>query len=159
MKPVIDQVLGAVVEYLGEEGYVKREHYFLDGTKIEANANQHKGVWAKRTRKNQERLQGKIQQLLPEIEETNAAEPAVYGEKDREENGGKGGSAGSFPAEKVEQEIAELDEKLSASPPIRRKPRSSGKRSPRENRTADPGTEVGGAGLHLGGAEQRCQDR
>ena len=44
MKPVIDQVFGAVVEYLVEEGYVQLEHYFLDGTKVEANANKHKVV-------------------------------------------------------------------------------------------------------------------
>jgi transposase len=115
MKPVIDQVFGAVVEYLVEEGYVKLEHYFLDGTKIEANANKHKVVWAKRNRHQQERLQEKIQTLLAEIEGANVAEQAEYGDQDLEETGGKTGSAGSFNAEKLEQKIAELNEKLSSS--------------------------------------------
>jgi transposase len=109
MKPVIDQVFGAVVEYLVEAGYVKLEHYFLDGTKIEANANKHKVVWAKRNRKQQQRLQGKVQQLLQEIEETNAAEQAEYGEKDLEETGSPGGNGGSFNAEQLKEKIAELN--------------------------------------------------
>src|SRR5512135_437704 len=116
MKPVIEQVFGAVVEYLVEEGYVKLEHYFLDGTKIEANANKHKVVWAKRNRHQQERLQEKIQQLLQEIEATNVAEQAEYGDKDLEENGGSRGSGGNFNAEKLEQKIAELNQKLAGSP-------------------------------------------
>lgn len=116
MKPVIDQVFGAVVEYLVEEGYVKLEHYFLDGTKIEANANKHKVVWAKRNQHQQERLQTKIQTLLQEIEATNAAEQAEYGEQDLEENGGTQGGDGSFDAAKLEQKIAELNRTLSAVP-------------------------------------------
>src|SRR3989337_4139452 len=48
MKGVIEEVFTAVLELLVEEGYVKLENYFVDGTKIEANANRHKGRWAKR---------------------------------------------------------------------------------------------------------------
>jgi transposase len=114
MRPVIEQVFGAVVEYLVEEGYVQLEHYFLDGTKIEANANKHKVVWAKRNQHQQERLQAKIQTLVQEIEATNAAEQAEYGEQDLEETGGTSGGDGSFNAEKLEQKIAELNQKLSA---------------------------------------------
>ena len=44
------------------------EHYFLDGTKIEANANKYKWVWAKSTAKYKARLQEKIQELLRSIE-------------------------------------------------------------------------------------------
>ena len=112
MKPVIDQVFGAVLEYLIEEGYVKLEHYFLDGTKIEANANKHKVVWAKRNRKQQARLQEKIGALLQEIEATNEAEQAEYGHKDLEETDGSGGQ---LNAAKLEQKIAELNEKLSSA--------------------------------------------
>ena len=48
MKPVIDEIFGGVLEYLIEAGYVKLENYFVDGTKIEADTNKHKVVWAKR---------------------------------------------------------------------------------------------------------------
>lgn len=115
MQPVIDQVFGAVVEYLIEEGYVQLEHYFLDGTKIEANANKHKVVWAKRNQKQQARLQQKIQELLVQIEAANTAEQAEYGDRDLEENGGKGGPGSSFNAEKLEHKIAELNQKLSCT--------------------------------------------
>ncbi len=37
----------AVLELPVEEGYVKLEHYFVDGTKIEANANRCTFVWGK----------------------------------------------------------------------------------------------------------------
>ena len=39
MKDIIDEVFASVLELLIEEGHVKLENYFLDGTKIEANAN------------------------------------------------------------------------------------------------------------------------
>ena len=41
MKGVIDEVFSAVLEHLVSAGHVKLEHYFLDGTKIEADANKH----------------------------------------------------------------------------------------------------------------------
>lgn len=56
------------------------EHYFLDGTKIEANANKYKWVWAKSTAKYKERLQEKIQELLEKIEQENEAEQEAYGD-------------------------------------------------------------------------------
>ena len=68
MKGVIEEVFTSVLELLVEEGYVKLENYFVDGTKMEANANQHKVVWAKSRAKYQERLQEKIKELLKEIE-------------------------------------------------------------------------------------------
>ncbi len=48
MKGIIDQVFTKVLEYLIEAGYVRLEHYFADGTKLEADVNKHKVVWAKR---------------------------------------------------------------------------------------------------------------
>src|SRR5512141_1650411 len=88
MKPVIEPVFAAVLEYLIQEGYVRLEHYFVDGTKIEANANKHKVVWRKRNQNQRARLQVKIQQLLAEIEQANAAEQEDYGERDLDETSG-----------------------------------------------------------------------
>ena len=56
MKPVIGEVFSSVVEYLMERGYVKLEEYFTDGSKIEADANKHKVVWAKRKERYQKRV-------------------------------------------------------------------------------------------------------
>ena len=38
MKAVIDEVFYALVEQLLDQGYIDLESYFVDGTKIEANA-------------------------------------------------------------------------------------------------------------------------
>lgn len=115
MKAVIDDVFGSVMEYLVEAGYVKLENYFLDGTKVEANANKHKVVWEKRRRRYHGRLQEKIRELLKEIDEVNAAENAEYGDKDLEEMGGSGGGGG-MDAAKLSEKMAELNRRLAEQP-------------------------------------------
>lgn len=110
MKAVIEEVFTAVLEYLIESGHVKLEHYFLDGTKIEADANKHKVVWAKRREKYHQRVQGQIKAMLKEIEEANEAEQAEYGEEDLEELGGNG--QGEINSERLKEKIAELNERL-----------------------------------------------
>jgi hypothetical protein len=115
MKTVIDDIFAAVMEYLVEQGYVKLENYFLDGTKIEANANKHKVVWEKRSHKYKGRVQQKIKELLQEIDEVNAAENAEYGDKDLEEKGGSG-SDGGMDAAKLAEKMAELNRRLAEQP-------------------------------------------
>jgi transposase len=113
MKAGIEVVFTEVLQYLIEEGYVTLENYFLDGTKIEANANKYKWVWAKSTAKYKERLQYKIQELLRNIEQENAAEQEVYGDKDLEEMGGgnkQGG--GGMDSEVLQKRIDRLNERL-----------------------------------------------
>ncbi len=82
MKGVIDEVFASVLEYLVETGHVKLEHYFVDGTKIEADANKHKVVWRKRKETYEQRLRPQMQTLLQQIEQVNTAEETAYGEKD-----------------------------------------------------------------------------
>ncbi len=48
MKDVLETVFTGVLQFLAEEKYVKLEHYFVDGTKIEANANRYTFVWGAR---------------------------------------------------------------------------------------------------------------
>jgi hypothetical protein len=55
-------------------GFMTLENYFLDGTKIEVNANKYKWVWAKSKASYRERLQEKNQELLEKIERENDAE-------------------------------------------------------------------------------------
>jgi transposase len=50
MRMVMEEVFTEVLEYLIEHGYVKVENYFINGTKIEANANRYSFVWRKSTR-------------------------------------------------------------------------------------------------------------
>jgi len=112
MKEGIEVVFKEVLQYLIEEGYVTLEHYFLDGTKIEANANRYKWVWAKSTVHYKERLQEKIQELLEEIDAENDAEQEEYGEKDLEELGCGNKSGSGLNSEALEKRIQRLNERL-----------------------------------------------
>lgn len=110
MKTVIEEVFSAVLEYLVEAGHVKLEHYFLDGTKIEADANKHKVVWAKRRENYHERVQKQIKELLNQIEQTNEDEQAEYGDDDLEEMGENGQD--DVNSERLKKTIDELNQKL-----------------------------------------------
>ena len=110
MKAVIEEVFTAVLEYLVGAGHVKLEHYFLDGTKIEADANKHKVVWAKKRGNYHKRVQEQIKELLKQIEQANEEEQAEYGDDDLEEMGGKGPDG--VNSELLKKKIAELNEKL-----------------------------------------------
>ena len=110
MKGVIDDVFGAVVEYLMVTGHVKLENYYVDGTKIEANANKHKVVWVKQRNRYHQKVQEEIKGLLKKIEEENAAEQEEYGDEDLEELGGTGND--DVNSEELKRKINELNERL-----------------------------------------------
>jgi transposase len=112
MRGEVREVFTGVLELLIEEGYVKLENYFVDGTKIGADANLHKVVWAKKTAKYKVRLREKIKVLLDEIEKVNEQENDAYGDEDLEEMGGKGG----IDAEKLKAKVTELNERLRQQP-------------------------------------------
>ncbi|MGE5582676.1 MAG: IS1182 family transposase [Bacillota bacterium] len=108
MKELIDEVFKNVLELLVEEGLVKFENYFLDGTKIEANANRYTYVWKKNVQRYKAKLQGKINELLIEIEQQNNAENTAYGDRDLEELG----EEVTIDSNKLEAKIKELDARL-----------------------------------------------
>ena len=110
MKEVIEDVFSAVVEQLVVKGYVKLENYFLDGSKIEADANKHKVVWEKRRKRYEGKVKAKIKELLQVIEAENTKEEAEYGEKDLESKGGSG--SGEETAEALRETVQALNEKL-----------------------------------------------
>ena len=110
MKGVVEDVFGAVVEYLRDTGYVKLENYFVDGTKVEANANKHKVVWEKQRKRYHQKVQEEVKDLLKRIEEENEAEQKEYGDKDLEELGDKGND--DVNSEKLKRKIDELNERL-----------------------------------------------
>lgn len=110
MKNVIEDVFSAVVEQLVLKGYVKLENYFLDGSKIEADANKHKVVWEKRRKRYVGNVKAKIKELLQVIEDENAKEEAEYGEKDLESKGG--GGSGEETAQALRETVQALNERL-----------------------------------------------
>lgn len=50
MKDALETVFTTVIQFLTDEKYVSLEQYFVDGTKIEANANRYTFVWGKSRR-------------------------------------------------------------------------------------------------------------
>jgi transposase len=108
VKEVIEDIFTSVLELLIEEGYIKLENYFLDGTKMEANANKYSWVWAKSTKRYKQKLQEKIQELIHESEQVNEADDAEYGERDLEELG----SGEPLDSHKLEQKIQALNQRL-----------------------------------------------
>lgn len=108
MRGMVEQVFTFVVSILIEHGHIKMENYFLDGTKIEANANKYSFVWKKATKTFKARLQEQIAELLDHIEDVNEEENRSYGERDLEELG----EDNPISAEELEEKIEELNRQL-----------------------------------------------
>ena len=62
-----EEIFAQLVTGLREMGEIEYEHLFVDGTKIEANANKYSFVWKKSTNKYEARLDKKTAKLLPEL--------------------------------------------------------------------------------------------
>ena len=120
VKNVIEDIFTSVLELLVDEGYVKLEHYFLDGTKLEANANKYSWVWRKNTQRYKQKLQEKVKELIVQIEQVNAAENAEYGERDLEEMG----PDEPLDSRKLEEKIQELNQRLKAQQDKTQEPQS-----------------------------------
>ncbi|MGG1664664.1 transposase, partial [Brevibacillus sp. NRS-1366] len=73
MKSMMDELYETMTLKLIEDNYITMENYFLDGTKMEANANKYSFVWKKSTIRFKEKLKQKIQETLRLIEETAKA--------------------------------------------------------------------------------------
>ena len=58
-----------LVKLLGDKGEICYEHLFVDGTKIEANANKYSFVWKKSTTKYEARLLDKLELVCGQIRE------------------------------------------------------------------------------------------
>jgi len=116
MKDIILDIFSEVVELLHKEGYIKLENYFMDGTKIEANANKYSWVWGKSTKRYKEKLRIKCQELLQYAELTNEEENEEYGERNLEELGNNK----PIDSAAIEEAVKRIDEKLVVQPKDRK---------------------------------------
>ncbi|WP_028589927.1 IS1182 family transposase [Paenibacillus massiliensis] len=112
MKSVLEAVFTAVLQFLADEKYVSLEQYFVDGTKIEANANRYTFVWGKAVSKHKAKLQEKVHALFADIE---AAQ-----EQEDQENQGKDlaelGTGFEVSSVKLEQAVEKLEAQLALKP-------------------------------------------
>lgn len=112
MKDVIFDVFTEVVNLLIEEKYIKFENYFLDGTKIEANANKYSWVWGKSTRRYKENLKEKCKELFERIELINKEENTEYSNEDLEETG----QGREINSDAIKKAVAKIDSRLEEEP-------------------------------------------
>ncbi len=66
----IDDLFCQLVKYLNKIGEVKFDNLFIDGTKIEANANRYTFVWKKSVNKNETKMFDKITACIEELNQT-----------------------------------------------------------------------------------------
>lgn len=70
LNDAIDDLFYQMVEYLYQIGEIQFENLFVDGTKIEANANKYTFVWKKVVNKNEAKMFIKIQTCIEKINQT-----------------------------------------------------------------------------------------
>ncbi|WP_252291472.1 transposase [Peribacillus asahii] len=68
MGKLLPKLFEEMIHQLIEQKHITMENYFLDGTKIEANANKYTFVWKKATTKFEATLQKKIDEVYQEIQ-------------------------------------------------------------------------------------------
>ncbi|QUL58043.1 IS1182 family transposase [Paenibacillus tritici] len=112
MKNVLETVFTAVLQFLADEKYVSLEHYFVDGTKIEANANRYTFVWGKAVSKHKSKLQEKVQALFEGIEAAEKQEEQEHRGQDLSELG----ESAEISSEKLEQMTQALESQLLEKP-------------------------------------------
>jgi transposase len=107
-KEVIETLFAQVLVFLLEEGYIKMEQYFCDGSTFRADGNQHKMVWKKSAEKYKALAEQKCRELFEQIEQLNQAEDHRYGDGDLEENG----TGTSVSPEAIDRQVERLNETL-----------------------------------------------
>jgi transposase len=110
LRKVIDEIFSSMILFLTENSYIKLENYFIDGTKIEANANRYTYVWSKNTDRYTVSTKQKIKELLKQIDKINREENNDYGDKDLEE---LGEDAEGITSEKIEEQVKKLNKIIS----------------------------------------------
>lgn len=100
MQDLMDELFEAMILKLIEEKYISMENYFLDGTKIEADANRYSFVWKKATSNFEAKLNVKIQETLQHIHELTELESSTKQ------------TAKELDEENIEQTLEEVAEKL-----------------------------------------------
>lgn len=107
LKESVEDVFGSVIQVLIQGGYVKAENVFIDGTKIEANANRYSYIWKKNVERHAPMVNERVKKLLSHINELQKAEDAEYGSHDLEEYEGR------VTAEAIDKVVAEINQKIS----------------------------------------------
>ena len=108
MKDLIEEVFGQVLTFLLEDGYIKLENYFVDGTKLRADANKNSHLWAANTKRYKAGVSKRIKELLTEIDQLNEQEEILYGDKHLEAYG----EDSELTSEQIQEKAKAINEKI-----------------------------------------------
>ncbi|GIW50150.1 MAG: transposase [Anoxybacillus sp.] len=103
MKGLIDDLFREMITLLVADGYVNMEDYFVDGTKIEANANRYTFVWRKSSEKYREKLRKNVDQLIAHID-------GIVAEERKED------TPSTLTPEDIRKKTEEWEERLKVEP-------------------------------------------
>jgi transposase len=102
LKGKFKNIFNQVVELLAEQGVLSLKELYVDGTKIEANANRYTFVWGKSIKTSKERIKKQLKELWSYVEKVYAEEQMLPNQPDFEE----------IDPEKVAQTIDTINEAL-----------------------------------------------
>ena len=108
LKDVIEDVFAEVLMFLHEHGFIKFEDYYVDGTKLEADAGKYTHVWRKNTERYKKAVQERVKTIMEEVEELNQQEDTLYGKGDLPEMG----QTSEISSKKVEEVAQSINLKL-----------------------------------------------
>ena len=114
LKEVLKEVFSQVVMLLNEQGFVSLKEVYLDGTKIEANANRYSFVWGGTVNRSRQRIKEQLKELWNYTQQVAAEELQDTQPREFEE----------IDAQQVSETIQRIDQALrgkSIPRPIRKK--------------------------------------
>jgi transposase len=91
LKGAMEEIFVTAVKMPAAKGYIKLEHYFVDGTKIESASGRYTFVWKRAVETNNKKLDAKLRAYIRMADEVWEEENGEYGNRDLEELGGKEG--------------------------------------------------------------------
>ncbi|SDC78619.1 IS1182 family transposase, partial [Shouchella lonarensis] len=112
LKPLIHTLFSKLTQLLITEGYVDGSTYFLDGTKIEANANKYTFVWRKSVQNYEEKLQVKIHEMIEEIEKHVELDHVQLQQDEEKDTKRISSAALQSIVESVERELSTKEQQL-----------------------------------------------
>jgi hypothetical protein len=95
LKGVMEEIFVTAVKMLAAKGYIKLEHYFVDGTKIESASGRYTFVWKRAVETNNKKLDEKLRAYIRTADEAWGGENSEYGDRGLEGMGGKEGYTGA----------------------------------------------------------------
>ena len=95
-------IFGSIVQMLAEEGYLSIKEVYIDGTKIEANANRYTFVWGKAIDTQKEKIKEQLEQIWSHVQSVYEQEKDLPPTPDFEK----------ISSEKVEKAIAQINQAL-----------------------------------------------